>query len=280
MLGRFFSTIILWSTIFVTLYLFGVSGGFFLLVLSSVATQAELYILLRKMGYRPLELIGLIVGLAMLIIPRVAVNPYSCFEVVISCQVISVVGVLLYIVIYGTPSWIQEVFIPTILGVVYVPLMFSLPVVFIRYIEFICGSGVPALYMIVWIVIVAKSSDMGGLIVGSLIGGQKMSPDFSPNKTVGGLVGAILFSVILGAVTQPIIVSKFEMFSMKLALIISVLLAVVSVVGDLAESAMKRLANVKDSGGTVPGIGGVFDLTDSVILTLPMGILLVNWLIL
>jgi phosphatidate cytidylyltransferase len=145
MLSRFLSTIVLWLAIFATLYLFGVSGGFFLLILSSMLTQAELYMLLKKIGYRPLTLMGLMVGVAMLIIPRFMVNPYNCFEAVVSCLVVSMVGILLYIVAVGTPSWIQEIFIPTLLGVVYVPLMFSLPVMFIRYIEFICGSRVPAL---------------------------------------------------------------------------------------------------------------------------------------
>ncbi|MDR0351510.1 MAG: phosphatidate cytidylyltransferase [Puniceicoccales bacterium] len=280
MLNRFLSTIALWSMVFVTLYLFGVSGGFFIIILSSVGTQAELYMLLKKMGYKPLIWIGLVIGLAMLVIPRFMFNPYNCFEVIISCLVISMMGMLLYIVAIGTPSSIQEVFIPTLFGVIYVPLMFSLPVVFIRYMEFICGSGIPALYMIIWMVAVAKFSDMGGLIVGSLIGRNKMSPCFSPNKTIEGLVGAIVFSVMVAVATQPVIARKFERFSMGRALIIAMALSVIAVVGDLVESAMKRLANVKDSGKVVPGIGGILDLTDSLILALPMGVLLVNWLIL
>ncbi|MDR2735306.1 MAG: phosphatidate cytidylyltransferase [Puniceicoccales bacterium] len=280
MLSRFLSTIGLWFVVFATLYLFGVQGGFFLLILASILTQLELYALLKKMEYNSLGWVGLIIGVVMLIVPIFLSSPYDCFEVMVSCFVISIVLILSYIVVVGTPSSILEVFVPTVLGIVYVPLMFSLPVAFIRYIEFIHGSGNPALYMIVWMVAVAKSSDIGGLVIGSLIGGKKMSPYFSPNKTVGGLVGAILFAVTIGATAQLVMMRNLGVFSMKWAVIISAVLSLVAVVGDLIESALKRLANVKDSGKIIPGIGGVFDLTDSVVLSLPVGIILVKWLVL
>jgi phosphatidate cytidylyltransferase len=108
-----------------------------------------------------------------------------------------------------------------------------------------------------------------------------LAPNFSPQKTVEGFIGGILFSnfigIILTLLCKKLLPSRFGLVS---AVVMSTLLAIFSLVGDLTESTIKRLANEKDSGSIIPGIGGVFDLTDSLLFSIPIGVIFINHFVL
>lgn len=106
-----------------------------------------------------------------------------------------------------------------------------------------------------WLAIVVVSVDVGAFIVGKSIGKTPFSPT-SPNKTLEGVLGGIVVATVLGFFIGVAVVD------MDKALIISFLVAVASVFGDLFESFLKRRADVKDSGNILPGHGGILDRLD------------------
>jgi phosphatidate cytidylyltransferase len=125
---------------------------------------------------------------------------------------------------------------------------------------------------------VTKFTDMGAYITGSMIGRHKMIPHISPGKTWEGFGGALLFSQLAGC-------GLFALFPGHLAIFgnyghvvaLGFLLAILAVIGDLAESVVKRALDAKDSGRMLPGIGGSLDLIDSVCFTAPATYFYLKW---
>ena len=100
----------------------------------------------------------------------------------------------------------------------------------------------------------------------------------SPKKTYEGAIGGIVVSMLVGMILLGLFRSHApEGFNLFLAAIIAIPISVASIASDLVESAFKRQAEVKDSGNIIPGIGGIFDLSDSLILTAPLGYLLFKY---
>lgn len=139
--------------------------------------------------------------------------------------------------------------------------------------------GVPGAWLLLWVVAVTKCTDAGAYIVGSLIGRHKMIPHVSPGKTWEGFGGALLFAQLVGcglfAIPQLGLANFIGGWTHVIAL--NVLLALLAVVGDLAESIIKRSFNAKDSGKFLPGIGGSLDLIDSICFTAPVVFFYLLW---
>lgn len=120
------------------------------------------------------------------------------------------------------------------------------------------SSGFAKLMFVILVVIAADSFAYLG---GSTIGGPKLAPKISPNKTWAGFLTGLLFAGVFGAIAAYVIG-----FSPWFGLILALPIAVFSVIGDLLESAIKRHLNVKDSGRLLPGHGGLLDRVDSLML--------------
>lgn len=124
---------------------------------------------------------------------------------------------------------------------------------------------------------VAWIADTAAYFAGRRWGRRKLAPSISPGKTwegaAGGLIGAAAYAMILS-----ILFAGMQGTRMAAFLGAAALLVVVSVVGDLFESAVKRQAGVKDSGSILPGHGGMLDRIDSATAVLPVAALLVPWL--
>ena len=108
---------------------------------------------------------------------------------------------------------------------------------------------------LLWLLVVVAGTDIGAYFVGKSIGKTKFCQT-SPNKTMEGIFGGIITAAILGVAFAP------ESFSFMMAFIISFIVAVASIFGDLFESYLKRESNIKDSGDILPGHGGILDRTD------------------
>jgi phosphatidate cytidylyltransferase len=108
--------------------------------------------------------------------------------------------------------------------------------------------------------IVIASNDTGAYFVGRVVGGPKLAPMISPAKTISGAVGGWLIGTIAGTIYWTI----FTPSPWWLGLVFSAVIGVVGQVGDLIESAIKRLFRIKDSGDIIPGHGGFMDRLDSV----------------
>ena len=123
------------------------------------------------------------------------------------------------------------------------------------------------------VILVAKCCDIGAYFTGRAVGRHKLAPMVSPGKTWEGLAGGVVLSVVAAAVASRWLDLTTNLW---LACVGGAVIGVVAQVSDLVASALKRDAQVKDSGTTVPGIGGVIDLIDSPFGVAPVG----YWLIL
>ncbi len=125
-----------------------------------------------------------------------------------------------------------------------------------------------------WILLIIWSSDTGAYFTGKSIGGPKLAPSISPNKTWAGFFGGCLTATLIGVLTGPYL-QKFYSSIPSLAMT-SFVLSLVSHSGDLLESYLKRHYGVKDSGTFLPGHGGFLDRLDSLLLvSFAAGLLLI-----
>ncbi len=120
------------------------------------------------------------------------------------------------------------------------------------------------------------AGDTGAFYVGRALGRHPLAPRLSPKKTVEGALGGAAATVAAAALGRPWI---WPRFAWGHAILIGLVLAVAGMLGDLCESAVKRAAGVKDSGGLIPGHGGVLDRLDSVIFAGPVlyGLAWLGW---
>jgi phosphatidate cytidylyltransferase len=116
---------------------------------------------------------------------------------------------------------------------------------------------------VLWIFVLVWSADTGAFVTGRVIGGPKLAPSISPNKTWSGLSGGIFAAGIVGFFST-LILGHQNMVSLTL---LSALLGLISQGGDLFESWIKRHFNKKDTGTLIPGHGGLFDRVDGLLTT-------------
>ena len=154
-----------------------------------------------------------------------------------------------------------------VFSLVYVGLMFTFAV----QIRLFWGIGAIA----AWIISV-KMGDIGAYTVGRLFGRNKMSPTISPGKTVEGAMGAMLFALIGSWISFHGIVQLAPPYVETMPgqpsgwFIFGLLMGSVGMLGDLAESLLKRDVGCKDSSAWMPGFGGVLDILDSLLLSAPI----------
>ncbi len=155
----------------------------------------------------------------------------------------------------------------TLLGVMYVPFLFNF---FTRILR---AWGDPqGRLLVIYLVAVVKSTDVGAFFVGCAIGRHKLIPRISPAKTWEGCIGGALTGMLASVLFQLFSRGDLGAVHMTLgdALILGALLAVAGTVGDLTESLFKRASGVKDSGRIVLGMGGLLDVLDSLLFAAPV----------
>jgi phosphatidate cytidylyltransferase len=157
----------------------------------------------------------------------------------------------------GTPS--RETFLgisATIFGLVYVGYLGS----FVMRLRYLPQIGEAACF---YAILIAKGSDITAYFVGRAFGKTKLIPSISPGKTVAGFVGGLAGGVLITAAFSRWTVLG-TVLPLKLSLPVGIIMALVSVAGDLVESLFKRSAELKDSARLLPTFGGILDVTDSI----------------
>jgi phosphatidate cytidylyltransferase len=120
--------------------------------------------------------------------------------------------------------------------------------------------------LVYFVALTTWAGDIGAYYVGSRLGRRPLAPRVSPKKTVEGALGGVAATVLIAALGSAWVWPRLPVAA---AIWVGGLLAVVGMVGDLAESVVKRAAGVKDSGTIIPGHGGILDRLDSVIFCVP-----------
>lgn len=115
---------------------------------------------------------------------------------------------------------------------------------------------------VLWLIAAVAATDIGAYFVGRAVGGPKLAPRISPNKTWAGLIGGGVAAALVGVGTALWLAAE-RLWPLVL---VSAALAIISQAGDLAESRVKRRFDVKDSGAIMPGHGGLLDRVDGLIV--------------
>ncbi|MEE9228894.1 MAG: phosphatidate cytidylyltransferase [Acidimicrobiia bacterium] len=266
---RMASAVILVSLLVGALFAGGVVFLLFIIVVA-VASQIEFYAALRNGGYRPMVLFGLLGGLGALIGTFVQGNDvFTEGPVAVPAALgLTVVATFAW---YGSQEnpphepWRNGV--ATVFGVAWIPALLAFVIPMNE------ASRSIRFQLIFVLLVMVAAFDVGSYFVGRAIGSRKLAPVVSPNKTVEGLIGGIVATVIVALISAAL-VNAFDAGS-ALALAAAVIL--VAPLGDLAESVIKRSLNLKDMGQLLPGHGGVLDRIDSYLFVLPVAYLVLRW---
>lgn len=265
MAKRIFSTLLLWTLVVLCVRYLGTQGGVWLATLIAVLTLREFYAMVERMGLDPFDRFGMTIAGVMML------APYYLRDYVGPAELLALAVVVFSVRILGErePHNRVETLAWSLFGVVYVPFMLQF---LVRILILDAPHERTGLVFGIWLIAVSKFCDVGALLTGLAFGKHKMSPNISPKKTWEGAIGGVLISAGVGAAIAwgcrdwvP------PHFTPLLAAGIALPIAALAIVSDLIESIIKRRADTKDAGQTIPGIGGVFDLSDSLILTAPVG---------
>jgi phosphatidate cytidylyltransferase len=145
--------------------------------------------------------------------------------------------------------------------------------IFVYFIFIIESNYIDLKIYLLYSVLVAILSDIGGLVFGKTFKGKKLSK-ISPNKTISGSVGSFVSSMVL----IPIFYNKLITYDLLTLLVLTIIISLISQIGDLFISLLKRKAKVKDTSDLLPGHGGLLDRLDGIIFAAPSGVLLLNFL--
>ncbi len=270
MTQRIFSTVGLWVALLVVLYVAGSTAGVWILALLSALSQYELYRLLDKAGHAPMQRLGLFLGVLIILgsyylpLYTASGNLLANADLLTFSAIVCAVATLRLNKLSNKTSSL----ISTLFGIIYIPYMLKYLVLLIHQFT----SPETGLFLALWIVVIAKFSDVGGFLVGRKLGKTFLAPEISPHKTWEGALGAIIFAVLTAFVFVLIFSKYFPLsFYPWKAAILAIPVALVAILSDLVESILKRHAGEKNSGTMVPGIGGALDLLDSIILSAPVG---------
>lgn len=227
---------------------------------------AEAYAVLRRAGYRPATLLGLIATASLMF------GAYSDGETAVPLIIALTVIFSFFWYLFGvvrarpTVNVAVTLFVFFWVGVLgsFAALLLALPDR--EGIAFLLGA-----------IVATAAHDIGALFFGRKMGSRPLAPEISPNKTVEGLIGGMVSAVFATVILVGVVPGIHPWTSGK-ALALGLVVAVVAPLGDLCQSMLKRDLGVKDMGTTLPGHGGVLDRFDALLLVLPATYYLVKLL--
>jgi phosphatidate cytidylyltransferase len=158
----------------------------------------------------------------------------------------------------------------TLFGLLYVLWLFNFMTKIVYLTPRSSTGMVTGQFYCLYLIVVTKFSDMGAYLTGMAIGKHPLIPHISPKKTWEGFFGALGLSLLASLGLFAVMPGHLSMLSWTHAIVLGLLLGFAAVIGDLAESIIKRSTGVKDSGNFLPGIGGALDLVDSLLFTAPL----------
>lgn len=222
------------------------------LTIVMLLSLGEFYATVRRVGYAPLAIVGLLGVIAMPVLTHIS----SIFAMAGVTVLSTVLVVLVYSLV--TRRYPLENASITVFGMVWVGLL--------TFIVPFGRSEHPVAYVIM-IGLVTAMVDIGSYFVGRGFGSRPLAPTLSPNKTVEGFIGGVIFGVITAAVLSTL--PPYESIGFTGSLILGGIISLIGPLGDLSESMVKRSLGVKDMGSVLPGHGGMLDRIDSFLFAVP-----------
>jgi len=254
-------------TMFVTIPCRSIIGLIGMTLFAGLA-QWEFYGMMEAGGFRTNKAWGLTAGIAFVAGTWFFMNALIPGPLLWSLLIAGILLVLTRTLFDADLRRGLETAMATMLGLIYVPLLWSFVVRLLLTGDF-SKPGWAAFYVI----LCTKISDSGGYFFGTRFGKHKLAPVVSPKKSWEGLGGGVVFCLAANLVWTWL--SKGHLngaipLPLGHALVLSVLFPLVGTLGDLVESLFKRAVGVKDSNTMVYGLGGILDMIDSILFTAPM----------
>jgi phosphatidate cytidylyltransferase len=185
---------------------------------------------------------------------------------------VSVIGLNLIVVAlislfqFKTDQTVLDVVIKQLQGIIYIPVLLSF-LVLIR-------EGSSGMIWVFVLLAVIFAGDTGAYYVGSYLGRHKLSPAVSPGKTIEGSIGGLAVNLVLGGIAKYLFLSGLPW---GLSLLFFLAVGIAGQVGDLFESELKRSSGIKDSGGILPGHGGILDRIDALLFASPVAYIFIEY---
>lgn len=229
---------------------------------------AEFYTLLSASGMETQRGFGILGGLLYILTVYAGyvspcLHPEAAF---LGALFFILAALFLFLLLGGETSRPMESIAGTFLGILYVGFFMS----FFIHLLFFDGTGNGKVFLL-YLISVVKSSDIGAYSIGSWVGKHKFMPNISPKKTWEGVLGGVAVSLLVSLAWYFAAGGDLGVvrFSLADCVFLGLLLPLVGIFGDLAESMLKRQANAKDSGNWIQGMGGILDVVDSLLFAAP-----------
>ena len=222
----------------------------------------EFYLLAKQRGLQPDTGAGFLAAIAIIVVSLFAID--LALNLLVQLVIIGLTaGSLIAAMVRGAPfdKMLASVG-ATILGVLYIALLGS-HLVTLR----MALSQEMAAHLLSFFFLVLMGADAGAYYVGRTFGKRKLAPSISPGKTWEGVVGGVVAALLMATAAHYWF---FRELPLKFALPLAVVMTVVGILGDLAESALKRGAGAKDAANILPGHGGLLDRLDSLLFNAPL----------
>ncbi len=235
----------------------GTVAALVLCVVVVTFAAGECFGVLRRAGYHPASLLGLVGTISLMIgayTKGVAALPLILVLITVFTFIWYLLGIERGSPVAGSAA--------TLLTVGWVSLLGSYAGLLLAPSDFPNRHGIAFL---LGAVIATVANDIGALAIGGWLGSRPLAPNISPNKTWEGLFGGAVFSILVSTV----VVGSIHPWSASNAALLGVVVAVVAPIGDLCESLLKRDLGLKDMGSLLPGHGGLLDRVDALLFVLP-----------
>lgn len=223
-----------------------------------VIASHEAYRMLEARGMRPLRVLGIVLGAAVAASfagPIAELEPATVLGVAVSLSFVAAMAWR------PDPPAMLDGAVATILPIV----LIAFPMGFLEALRLVDRETGPDLVLLLLLCVML--GDTAAYYTGRAFGRHRMAPAISPKKTWEGAAGALAGSLLAAALAHGWF---FQRLTIPHAVVLAVLLCVVGILGDLAESMMKRASGVKDSSSLLPGHGGLFDRIDSLLFAGPI----------
>ena len=148
--------------------------------------------------------------------------------------------------------------------------LYTLYLISLILIPFVQNDSQKINYLLL-IICICMTSDIGGYIVGNIFKGRKLTK-ISPKKTYSGMIGSFIFSLIISSILFK------DLVSIQTLIIFIFLISLISQIGDILISFLKRTAKLKDTGNILPGHGGLLDRFDGLFFAIPLGFIISRYL--
>jgi phosphatidate cytidylyltransferase len=257
LLKRTITSIILISAVYATIFI--LPGWFFCFIVTLFIGFGiyEFFEMVKNKGIFVYQYYGMLTGV---LLPVLIYLKYGGFVPDLEPFLIVVISLFVFILQFtrrDNSGALAGIAI-TLLGILYISWFFS----FLIRLKYLPNGA----SLVAFLILVAKSGDIGAYFIGKFFGRHNLIPRISPNKTVEGTIAGFITSIAAAFLSRRLLP---EASSVDL-IMLGVLLGVLSQIGDLSESLIKRDCQVKDAARYLPGLGGVLDVIDSLLFTTPI----------